>query len=343
MDWKIEPVPELNGYTVEWAEAGNFYLSRRNAIYRSADLKPPFEKIAAVEAPFWKAAASRLRPAQRLLRFAVTNVIPLTDEEVFITFDKTVGVLRDGAFRTLEGLERPCRVLRSACAVDGEKSVFFGEYLANDERGAMRVYEHAAGSDRLRVVYTFPAGSIKHVHGLYFDRSTNSIFCLTGDDEAECQILRSDDRCRTFETVGRGDETWRAVSLLFDEDNFYYGTDAEFRTNHIYRVNRNTLERTQLGEVDGTIFYSKRVGTDLFFATTAENAPSQKENVASIWHLGTDGNIRKLVSYRKDFWHPTLFQFGTIGFPGRNLLDTQLYFYLTGLEHDDRTFRLVNR
>ena len=33
MKWTVEEVPELKGYTVEWAEPGNFYLSRRNVLF----------------------------------------------------------------------------------------------------------------------------------------------------------------------------------------------------------------------------------------------------------------------------------------------------------------------
>ena len=339
MNWKVENVPELRGYTVEWAELGNFYLSRRNRIFHTTSLKPPFKQIAAFAAPFWKQAASSFRPAQRLLRFMVTNVIPLESGDLFVTFDKSVGIIRDGKFQELKGLVRPCRVLRSACAVDESGSIFFGEYLANDERGEMRIYKYFQDSDALEVVYTFPPNSIKHIHGLYFDEFTNSIFCLTGDDEKECQILRSFDGFKTTEVVGHGDETWRAVSILFNKNYFYYGTDAEYRANHIYKVNRENLERENLGEVGGTVFYSKKLGDDLFFTTTAENAPSQKENVASVWHTDSAGNCEEIVKFKKDFWHPTIFMFGTIHFPCANKLENELYFHLVGVKEDNQTFR----
>ncbi len=339
MNWKVEAVPELKGYTVEWAEKDNFYLSRRNVLYHSANLKPPFKKIAAIDAPFWKTMAGNVRLAQRLLRFQVTNVVPLENGEIFITFDKSVGIIRDGKFQILEGLNRPCRVLRAACAIDQNGDIFFGEYLANTERGEMRIYRYKIGNDSLETVYTFPENSIRHIHGIYFDKFTKSMVCLTGDDERECQVIRSFDGFQTTEIVGQGDETWRAVSILFDEKYFYYGMDAEFRANHIYRVERESGERTSLGEVNGTVFYSKKIGSDLFFTTTAENAPSQTENVAALWHLDANGRCEKLSAYQKDFWHTTLFQFGTIHFPYKNDFDDRLYFYLVGVEADDRTFK----
>lgn len=340
MSFTIEEVRELRGYTVEWAEPGNYFLSRRNTIFHSSTLTPPFKQVAVVDAPAWKAIASNFRLAQRLLRFMVTNVVPLAGGEIFVTFDKSVGVVRDGVYKELAGLVRPCRVLRSSCAVDRNGSVFFGEYLANDERGEMRVYKYASGSDKLDVAYTFPAGSIKHVHGIYFDEFTGSLVCLTGDDLKECRILRTFDEFKTVETLGEGDETWRAVSVLFSDDSFFYGMDAEFRTNHIYRFDRETSERRSLGEVSGTVFYSKRFGGDLFFATTAENAPAQKENVAAIWQTNGDGALTEITRFPKDAWHGTLFMFGTIHFPYTNTVLDGLYFSVVGVKDDGRTYIL---
>jgi hypothetical protein len=340
MEWKSEEVPALNGFTVEYAEPENFYLSRRNILYHSKTLNPPFEKITTIDAPFWKRIASNSRLAQRLLRFQVTNVLPLSNGDLFVTFDKTVGVVRNGKYQKLNGLIRPCRVLRSACAVDKVGNVFFGEYLANDERGEMRIYKYTAGEDSLETAFTFPQKSIKHIHGIYFDEYTRSLFCLTGDDENECRILQTFDGFKTTRTIGEGDETWRAVSLLFSDKALFYGMDAEFRANHIYKINRETEKRESLGEVTGTVFFSKKLGDELFFTTTAENAPSQTENVAAIWHVNSKGKCEEIVKYQKDWWHPTYFQFGTIHFPCASKFDDELYFHLVGVKGDNRCFKI---
>lgn len=340
MKWKVENVPELRGYAVEWAEKDNFYFSRRNQIFHSTSFKLPFKLIATIDAPLWKKAASNLRLAQRVLRFMVTNVIPLSNNDLFVTFDKSVGIVRNGKYQALRNLTRPCRVLRSACALDNNGDVFFGEYLDNAERGEMRIYKYSTGADALEIACTFPPHFTRHIHGLYFDEFTDSIFCLTGDKEKECKILRSVDGFKTFETVGEGDETWRAVSVLFDENSFFYGMDAEYQTNHIYKVMRENLSRKSLGEVNGTVFYSKQIAGNLFFTTTAENAPNQTENVAALWRIDENDNLENLISFKKDRWHPTLFMFGTIHFPYANKLENELYFQLVGVEEDNQTFRI---
>ena len=338
MNRQLKEIKDLRGFVVEWAGRGDYYLSRRDIVFHSPDLKPPFKRLAQIEAPFWKRIASRFRLGQRLLRFMVTNIIPLSNGDLFVTFDKSVGVIRKGVYFSLAGLERPCRVLRSACALDGNGDIFFGEYLDNAGRGPMRVYRYSQGDDEMAVAFTFPAGSIRHVHGIYRDDFTDDLYCLTGDAESECRILRTSDKFQTMETVGEGDETWRAVSMVFTEDSIYYGTDAEYRTNQIYRIDRKTGERESLGEINGTVFYSKRIGEDLYFTTTAENAPAQTENVASIWCLRSTGELIELAKFKKDMWHPTLFQFGTIHIPNSASELEEFIFHIVAAKGDGKTF-----
>lgn len=338
MSWAIEGVTELRGYTVEWAGEGDYYLSRRNVLYHSADLRPPFTTVAVIPAPAWKQAASGLRLAQRLLRFMVTNVVPLGGGELFVTFDRSVGVVRDGRYVELSGLQRPCRVLRAACAIDHLGDLYFGEYVMNDTRSDVRVYRYRVGADGLEVAYTFPAGAIRHIHGVYFDRYTGALVCLTGDADRECRMLRTEDGFRTVHTLGEGDETWRAVSVLFDEAAMFYGMDAEFRSNHIFRVDRRTADRTSLTEVNGTVYFSKRVGTELFFTTTAENGSDLKAGAAAIWRVSPEGGCAEIATFQKDAWHGTLFQFGTVHFPYASASEDALYFSVVGVKEDNQTF-----
>jgi len=340
MNWRIEELQKLRGYVVEWSEPGNYILSKRNRLYSSVSLEPPFTQIAEIHAPTWKRLASQTRLAQRLFRFMVSNAVPLANGDMFVSFDKSVGIIRKGEYKELSGLRRPCRILRSACAVTEDGSVYFGEYLPNTERGPMYVYRYSPGKDSLEVAYEFPAGSIRHVHGVYYDKISRSLYCLTGDAGSECRMMKTQDGFASIETIGEGDETWRAVSVLFDENRFLYGMDAEFETNKIYSFDRATGERTEIGDVSGTVFYSHRSGHDSFFATTAEGAPSQIENVAAIWHVSENGTLTEVAKFKKDLWHATLFQFGTIAFPHVASPSEEVYFHVVAAESDNRTFRL---
>jgi len=341
MNWKIEEISELRGFVVEWAEPGNYLLSRRNKLYRSRDLIPPFEELTVIDAPLWRSLASSFRLGQRLLRFSVTNAIPLANGDIFIAFDRTVGIIRGHRYIALRGLKRPCRILRSACAIGIDGNLYFGEYLANDSRGSVSLYRYVPGDDTVSSIYSFPKGSIRHVHGIYYDEFTHALYCLTGDSDAECQIIRTIDGFQTLETIGHGDESWRAVSAQFTNNAVYYGTDAEYRSNSIYRLDRQTLNRNSLGEVNGTVFYSQKFNGKLFFATTAENAPSQTENSAEIWVAEESDSIQKIASFRKDRWHNTLFGFGIVNFPHISSVSDRLFFSRSATIGDNRTFEIT--
>lgn len=340
---RVEKVKELKGHAVEWVEPKRMIVSRRNAIYEAFDEngERKLRKIAQIKAPLWKTIASSTRLTQRLLRFMVTNLIPLKNEDLFVAFDKSIGIIREGFYRQIP-LLRPCRILRSSCAIDNEGNLFFGEYLSNPDRTQIRIYRCSLVDLKAEVVYTFPAKSVRHVHGVYFDQFDRSFLCLTGDMGRECKMIRFQPDFKGVDVIGEGDETWRAVSVLFTEDSFYYGTDAELSENYIYKVDRKSGRRESICEVDGTVYYSKKIGQWMFFATTAEKAPSQRENVASIWVVNSKTDeARKIVTFKKDVWNGTLFMFGTIHFPFANLLSNELYFHLVALKGDNQTFRIL--
>ncbi len=345
MAWKIEPAPALDGHTVEWLEPGRVLLSRRNRIYRASAPTAQRGLVAEIPAPAWKRASARIRLGQRLLRFMVYNLLPLPDGTIFVTFAKEVGLIADGRYRALPGMRRPCRVLRRGCAPTPDGGVVWGEYVGNEERGAITIYRYRAGAGAAEALYEFDPGQIRHVHGVYRDPYTDALWCVAGDLPGECRILRTDDGFRTLETVGEGDETWRAVSLLFTADSLYYASDAEKRDNHVYRIDRASGARTTLAKVDGPVYYTHAIDGHLLFATTAELCPSQTEPVASIWHLTPPGALTRLVSFEKDLGQrhllAKLFMFGTLHFPRGPGLEGETY--VTGValrEADDRTFRL---
>ncbi|MEO6393736.1 MAG: hypothetical protein ABIP75_17930 [Pyrinomonadaceae bacterium] len=345
MSWSVEMMPGLNGYTVEWAEPGRILLSRRNRLYQADHPTAKPRLIGEVPAPLWQRTISRSRLGQRLNRFMFYNVLPIDRDRFFLTFNRDIGILDKEGFHEIEGVMRPFRVLRGACAVADSGSVYFGEYLYNEKREPMHIYRCQPAENRVEIAHTFAAGEIRHIHGVYRDPYSSAIWVATGDHPHESRLLRTTDEFKTLETVGAGDETWRTVSLQFTPDAVYFASDAEFQQNLIYRLDRQTGERTVCGEIDGPVYYSHAVGDDLFFAVTAELCPSQKEPRASLWHVTSEGGIEKIYSVAKDLGRrkrlTLLFMPGTLHFPGGPGIDGGTYFHGVSLQGiDNRTLRL---
>lgn len=347
MKWFVDDVPQLKGYAVEWVEPGRVIISRKNRLYQADTPVGERHLIGEVKSSWLKRIAAIMRLGQRLGRFMVYNAIPLPDGTIFVTFDRQIGLISNGKYLALAGVSRPIRVLRSACAIGKDGAVYFGEYFSNADRGPINVYRYLPGTGRVTVAYTFSAGQVRHIHGVYADPYTETLWCVTGDGPSESRITRTLDFFRTLDTVGESDESWRTVSLLFTSDSITYASDAEFDKNFIYRLDRVTGKRTVLGEIDGPVYYSQAVGDDLLFAVTAELCPSQKLPNATLWHVTQDGKVECIYSVAKDLINnlsvARAFMPGTMHFPGGQPCNDETFIHGVGLRGiDNRTLRLYH-
>lgn len=347
MTWRVDDVPQLKGYAVEWVQPGLAILSRKNRLYQAETPTSERQFIGEVKSNRLKQVVANVRLGQRLGRFMVYNAIPLPDGTIFVTFDKQIGLISKGEYRPLAGLTRPFRVLRGACAIGKDGAVYFGEYLDNADRGPMNLYRYLPGTGGATLAHTFAAGEVRHIHGVYTDPYTNSLWCLTGDGPSESRVMRTFDYFHSIETVGEGDESWRTVSLLFTNDAVTYASDAEFHENHIYRLDRRTRERKVLGVIDGPVYFSHAVGDELFFAVTAELCPSQKLPIATLWHVSSDDKMERVYSSEKDLLQNKslagVFMPGTMHFPAGEANPNETYFHGVGLRGiDNRTLRLYH-
>ena len=112
-------------------------------------------------------------------------------------------------------------------------------------------------------------------------------------------MLRTRDGFESVEVVGEGDESWRCVSVVFTERAIYYATDSEFQRNRIYRLDRISGERREIGEIDGPVYVGKAVGPDVFFCVTAELCPSQIGRSATLWHVDEKDALRPVLRSRR--------------------------------------------
>jgi len=333
-------VDEIRGHVIEWVDASGALLSRGDRLYEVTELRLPRKEDLLFSLPLGalRAAIARWRPAQRLTRSIFYNVYRLPDRSVFFSFGRHMGIWRNGEIAWVTGAARPMRCLRGAIAMLPDGTLYLGEYDRNPERRAVRIYRLSAGSTRLEIAHEFPPGAVRHVHGVYLQPGERRIFCATGDLGRECRILVTEDLFRTLETVGMGDESWRAVSLAFTGSRMVYGTDAEFVPNCIYAINLQGGARRRLAEVDGPVYYSAPLGKHLLLSVTAEGCPSQPLNQGTLWMVDHDLQVQRIASYPKDAW-PRQFMFGTFHFalgPGRTANDPRAYAFLHGLAGPDR-------
>jgi len=343
--WKIEELRPFRNYIVEWIDGEKVLLSRGNVLYEAPSFDGPLRERGRLPISLLKNAMVKFRLGRRLGRLNFYNVLRCPDDTLFTTFDKSIGLFDGDRYIAVEGITRPCRVLRSGCAMNEAGDIFFGEYIPNMERGPISIYRLPRGSITATPVYTFPARTVRHVHGIYYDAFRRALWITAGDIGEECRLMVTDDEFRTLDIVGSGDETWRSVSIVCRAECIYYGTDSEFRRNAIYRLDRTTGRREKIHEVDGTVFYSYTVGNDTFFGSTAELCPSNPERTASVWHIDESGNCQAILTLKKDVWPTKYFQFGHYCFPCLSSPGNgdALHFHAIGLARaDGKTFRATH-
>ncbi len=222
------------------------------------------------------------------------------------------------------GIPRGSRPLSLCHAADGK--LYFGDYFGNPGRAPVRIYAATYPALDFEPVYTFPAGAIRHVHGVFEDPFADALWVTTGDIGQEAAIWRTEDQFGTLKPVLRGGQQYRAVTLLFTTDHVYFGTDTPLEQNYICRFNRLTGVVERLVAVQGSVFHGCKVGEVLVFSTAVEPSKVNTASHAYIWASRDGVRWTCLKGYRKDCWPLKLFQYGQILFPsGINSTETLWY------------------
>ena len=92
-------------------------------------------------------------------------------------------------FHVTHHVQRGTRPLHVTAVPSGR--IYWGEYFDNRERAEVHIYVSTDRGRTWQIAYTFPAGSIRHVHNIVYDRWGDCLWILTGDEGAECKVLRA--------------------------------------------------------------------------------------------------------------------------------------------------------
>lgn len=297
----LEPLPAWDGFVPEWAAAdGGYWLSRGPSLYQAESLGAAPRLVIRFPLGGWKRVVSGVSLARRLLRLSFYAVVPRPDGSVFVSFDRSFGILRDGRVQPVQGLAKAFRNLRGGVALAPSGAIYFGEYVINRGRtDSVNIYRLPPGSSQAEIVHTFAPAEVRHVHSVRWDDVSTRLWICCGDLPAECRILTTTEDFKNIETVGAGDESWRAIQPIFQKHEVYYATDAEFDPNAIYRIHRDTGVRDRVTAIDGPSYYGGSAGAFAIYATTAELCPSQSKRAAELWAVDRDG-AQCLGVYKKD-------------------------------------------
>ncbi len=246
----------------------------------------------------------------RLLRNGVHHLVLLPTNEVAFIYNKRLQIVssRKDAFDLPIPSSRPLSFEHI-----GNKLIF-GEYRSNPERTPVSIFSiNINDNASLEKVYTFE--NIRHIHGVFQDPYSHSIYVTTGDDDHEAAIYKTDNFFHTMEKVLSGSQQTRAIKLLFDENYIYFGSDTPNEKNYLYKLHKHTSQLTTLTAVGSSVFHGCKVKNWLFFSTAIEPSNVNKTKYAEVWGSPDGSQWKCVVKLKKDIFPKRYFQYGQIFFP----------------------------
>ena len=272
---------------------------------------------------------SRFLLLKRFLRAEITGFYELSNGGRVAIAKKGLFLQKKGSktFEKCFSVPRGSKPLNLCFAPSG--IIYFGEYFQNMEKQAVNIYCSTDNAQTWNIAYTFEAGNINHIHGLFFDKYTNRIWVATGDRENECIIGYTEDEFKTFVELFRGGQEYRTCQLFFYQDFIVFGTDTQYEQNVIKKFDRKTLEITELQKVQGSVIKGGQVGDVAFISTTVEPSKVNTDKYAHLWVTKDGLHWEEKFKAKKD-WLPYIFQFGTFEFPQYYGIDKLERLYFSG-------------
>lgn len=215
--------------------------------------------------------------------------------------------------------------LISFCVDNGR--LYWGEYGANPSHNNINIYCIDSNLN-LNIVYTFPKGTIRHIHGIIKDG--DGFIVMTGDNEDGAGIYRVNTDWTQMEPWKIGEQKYRAVVGFPFEGGLLYATDSVETENHLRLIEADGNEHI-LTPINGSCIYGCETKDYFLFSTTVESheggglrklfsnelgggIKSRDVHILAVdkQNLG----IRVVKKYRKDIWPMKLFQYGRVTFAG---------------------------
>jgi hypothetical protein len=274
------------------------------------------------------------RPAARATRADKSNLYHNTHGRLLGVRASVVYRLSAGSgLEPLLRINGDC-VLHGGICEDDQGWVYLGEYFLNPDRQPARIWRLSPDLDSWQVAHEFPAGLVRHIHGIYRDPfDPAALWVTSGDATGECYLWRTADRFRTLERIGEGSQTWRAVRLFFTRDHICWLTDSHVEQNHACRMARLS-GRLEIGQaVEASTWYGSSTTDGLHLAfTTVEPGPAIHRRQSLVLASRDAFHWTEVYAFAKDAWRPLkLFKYGVISCPSGPMTSQDLYLSGEGL------------
>lgn len=297
----------------------------------------------------------------RFLRLGVRAAIAIDDNNIIISVGNMLYELNlctekiSKGYYCGEGI-RPL-ILTESKGIDAiDNGIYFGGYLGNRTKKQVHIYKRI-GSDQWKVVYTFPHGTINHVHNILSDRYRNCLWVYTGDFDEASAIWKVTSNFKNVERVSCNDQKYRGCVAFALPEGLLYATDAPFADNFIYLMNTDTNEVKELYPIDGSCIYGCKWIDKFVFSSSVEpdgryttkwvamfgrtRGAGIKNEYVHMYSGNLKEGFKEIYKEKKDWLPYCSFQFGVFRFPyGDNNRET-LYFQPISTDKNDQVLMAI--
>ena len=311
-----EPVATLSDFRALTWHDDLLYLSRGYDLYAARMVSPPFQprKVATWSPGVRRNLTTRFRLTSRLFRDGFHALAVLPSGNLVGAVPGAIVTLKRGEreFQITHRITRGTRPLHITATSGGR--VFWGEYFDNAQRSEVHIYQSRDYGLTWEVAHTFPAGSIRHVHNIVYDRWDNCLWIFTGDNGGECKIIRSSRDLASLDEVVAGNQQARAVAAVVATEGIHFASDTPLEKNFIYFLDRRGKIHT-LAPITSSSIQGCRNRNGIFFSTMVE--PSKVNLTGQVTLIGSDNGAawQQIGSWHKDRWPMRLFQYGNAVLP----------------------------
>jgi hypothetical protein len=275
-----EPDEMQKGMDIQRVEGEVIYASRGYRILRSPNAGETWLDDGWVPVPWWRRVIDSYPLTRRMSRGGVVGVWPQTDGSRLCIVPKMIMRAEAGSstYQCVLRFDKGSRPLNLCQGKDGQ--IYWGEYFLNLRRSEpVRIFGSQDKGRNWEVVYTFPKGTICHVHRIVYDPFEDAVLVCTGDRDREVAILRTTDGFQTLEPIVQGDQRYRTTSLIPMTDSILYGTDNPDGDNYVMAIKRHNGSVERVQELPGPVLYGCQVGDVAVFGTMVE----KKDHEVTLW------------------------------------------------------------
>lgn len=324
---KLRKVAAWQGIRVLAWDGDILYGCRGYQIVRlQAGKVSAWEPAARFHPVWWRNLTSRTVLSSRLVRdgFHALAIIPgktnnnIKDRTMVGAIPGAIVTCTAGSdeFHVTHKIQRGTRPLHVTAVPSGK--IYWGEYFDNCDRAEVHIYASVDQGSTWQIAYTFPAGSIRHIHNIVYDRWRDCIWILTGDEGAECRVLRASCELDSMEAVLSGNQQARAVAAIPTPTGLYLSTDTPLEKNHVYRFNHRQNQPgsiEQVGDLASSSIYGCHVGDAMFFSTMVEPSTVNVEREVHLVVSRDGTKWQVLTRWKKDKLSAHYFQYGNAFLP----------------------------